>query len=324
MKIIRDITQANLPPVVATIGFFDGVHQGHRFLIEEVKNEAKKRGLPSMVVTFIEHPREVLQQDYVPSLLSLPQEKEVALATTGIDYCVPLHFTLDMAKYSAQKFMAKILKEYLHVNVLLIGYDHRFGHNRAEGFEDYQRYGEEMGMKVMKAPVFSEGEVRVSSSYVRKLLEEGDIEQVSQCLCRPYSIRGKVVKGYQIGRKMGFPTANIQVEDKRKLIPVEGVYVVLVKTNGHYFKGMLSIGNRPTFDALKEQAIEVHLLDVKEDFYEATFEVYFLKYLRHNVKFDKVEELICQMHEDEEKVRTFDFISYLPASYVLKDLKENL
>lgn len=309
MKIIRNISQADLPPVVATIGFFDGVHRGHRYLLNQVIVEAEKRNVPSMVITFVEHPRAVMQKEYVPSLLTLPGEKEKALISTGIDYCVLLDFTMDMAKLSAQEFMQKILFKALNVRTLLIGYDHRFGRNRQDGFEDYQLYGQAMGIEVLQSTVFLEKEVRVSSSYVRHLLEEGKVKQATHYLSRPYHLTGRVIQGYQVGRRIGFPTANLKVEDKRKLIPKDGVYIVLVYTGEKYYKGMLSIGHRPTFQE-NEKTVEVHLLDVKLDLYHKELSLFFLHRLRSNIKFSHIDQLILQLKQDERDLRAFNFKPY--------------
>src|SRR3712207_1445013 len=192
-------------PCVATIGFFDGVHRGHRFLIDHVKRDALAAGMASTVITFDRHPRAVLQQDYVPQLLSTPDSKLLLLAQTGIDNAVVLPFSREMASLSAYEFMRQVLKERLMVRKLIIGYDNKFGHNRAEGFDDYVRYGQELGIEVVHNPSFELDNRNVSSSLVRRLLQEGDIEAANSALGYPYSLIGRVVDGYKNGRKMGFP-----------------------------------------------------------------------------------------------------------------------
>ena len=172
MEIIRDIDKINIEPCVATIGFFDGVHQGHRFLINQIKAVARAKGLRSALVTFSAHPRKVMQKDYQPQLLSTPKEKAELLATTGVDYCIVLDFTPEIARLTACEFMEDILKKKLNVASLAIGYDHRFGHNRAEGFDDYYQYGTKIGMEVLRAKACIINDVNVSSSVIRLLLQE--------------------------------------------------------------------------------------------------------------------------------------------------------
>lgn len=202
--------------LAATIGFFDGVHLGHRFLIDQLKKVAAERGLPSAVITFRIHPRAVLHADYQPKLLNTWEEKLAQLATTGVDYCLVLDFTLELSRFSAAEFITKILAEAFRVKALLIGYDHRFGHDRAEGFDQYVVYGKALGMDVIQALPYDNGQTKVSSSEVRRLLAEGEVTQAAVLLSYPYSLKGKIVKGHQVGRTIGFPTANLSVEDSRK------------------------------------------------------------------------------------------------------------
>lgn len=250
--------------LAATIGFFDGVHLGHRFLIDQLKKVADERGLPSAVITFRTHPRAVLHDDYQPKLLNTWEEKLAQLATTGVDYCLVLDFTLELSRFSAAEFITKILAEAFRVKALLIGYDHRFGHDRAEGFDQYVVYGKALGMDVIQALPYDNGQTKVSSSEVRRLLAEGEVKQAAVLLSYPYSLKGKIVKGHQVGRTIGFPTANLSVEDSRKILPGNGVYAVWAVLSGKRYKGMLSIGNRPTLDDGNSQSIEVYLLDFRE------------------------------------------------------------
>ena len=232
-------------PCVATIGMFDGVHKGHRFVLGQVCDYAKAQRLASMVITFDQHPREVVQTDWKPQLLTTFEERMRLLAETGIDYCVVLPFTQEMAALSAGDFM-QLMAHRLGVRVLMIGYDNRFGHNRHDTFEDYVRYGEEIGMEVKNLPPMSPSMTvanaprstlhsplsNISSSVIRRLLAEGDVREAAKCLTYPYSITGTVVKGEHIGTALGFPTANLQPDDPRKLIPAAGVYAVEVIIGG--------------------------------------------------------------------------------------------
>lgn len=292
---------------VATIGFFDGVHRGHRFLIRQLTRYAVGHDLASLLVTFRTHPRQVMQAAYQPQLLTTYDEKCGQLATTGADYCLTLDFTTALAALSARRFMAEILKEKLSVKVLVIGYDHRFGHDRSEGFAEYVEYGRELGMEVVRADAFAMSEVNVSSSMVRACLAEGEVGIAARCLTRPYEITGRVVHGFHVGHELGFPTANIQVEDSQKLIPKNGVYAVWVKGKiggeEHVWGGMLNIGLRPTMENGENRTIEVHLLDFAGDLYGCRLTLSFIRRLRDERKFRNKGELVHQLREDEAMVR---------------------
>ncbi len=289
------------PPLIATIGFFDGVHTGHRFLINQVREEAKKRGLPSAVITFPVHPRKVLQKDYQPALLCGYDEKIEKLSATGVDYCVILDFSVEISEFSARRFMKDILKEKLNVNTLLIGYDHRFGHNREEGFEDYKKYGKELDMEVIEAIELPGGE-HVSSSRIRKLLAEGLVRKAARLLSYNYTISGKIVEGFKVGRTIGFPTANIQVWETYKVIPAFGVYAVYVHVDGKRYDGMLYIGKRPTLHNGDNISIEVNLFDFDGDLYNKELTAEFLEFIRPEEKFVDMETLRENIRRDKEAV----------------------
>lgn len=288
--------------LAATIGFFDGVHLGHRFLIDQLKKVADERGLPSAVITFRTHPRAVLHADYQPKLLNTWEEKLAQLATTGVDYCLVLDFTLELSRFSAAEFITKILAEAFRVKALLIGYDHRFGHDRAEGFDQYVVYGKALGMEVIQALPYDNGQTKVSSSEIRRLLAEGEVKQAAVLLSYPYSLKGKIVKGHQVGRTIGFPTANLSVDEPRKILPGNGVYAVWALLSGKRYKGMLSIGNRPTLDDGNSQSIEVYLLDFSGDLYGKEIEVSFVSKIRDNRKFPSLLALKSQLEQDRQIV----------------------
>lgn len=298
-KIYLDEKTTPGKPLVATIGFFDGVHRGHQFLIKQVCDEAKASGMESAVITFDEHPRKVLHQDYQPRLLSTLEEKLILLSRTGIGNAVVLHFDREMAGLSAHDFMEKVLRDRLNVKKLIIGYDNRFGHNRAEGFDDYVRMGHEMGIEVIQSQAFSLDGVNVSSSYIRKLIEKGELELANKCLGYPYAIYGKVVSGYQEGRKLGFPTANLDLSGSGQLVPANGVYGVKVRLQDsmQYRRGMMNIGTRPTFNG-KNLSIEAYIFDFSDDIYGQTLVAAFIHRIRDEHKFDSAEELAEQMRND--------------------------
>lgn len=302
MQIIHDIPSVLPEPCVATIGFFDGVHRGHRFLIDQVRQVAAVRGMRSALITFPVHPRKVMNRDFQPELLTTRDEKLALLAGTGVDYCMMLDFTPDVSRLTAREFMTGILKGRYNVYALVIGYDHRFGHNRSEGFEDYCRYGEAVAMEVIRAEACVVDSIRVSSSVVRNFLHEGKVEEANRCLGYEYFLDGTVVSGYQVGRKIGFPTANLQVDDPDKLIPVDGVYAVRVAFDGKTHDGMLSIGNRPTIGNGPERSIEVNIFNFHSDIYDKFIRLSFVDYLRPQLKFDSIEELIGQIRQDQSDV----------------------
>lgn len=304
MNVTRYVPALSLPDEsVATIGFFDGVHKGHRHLISQVVEEAHRQRLTSMVITFDCHPRQIVKTDYRPQLLSTLEEKIALLATTGIDRCVVLHFDEHLASLSAQEFMADVLSKHLNVKTLIIGYDNRFGHNRTDGFDDYVGYGREMGMAVVQAtPYVMEG-VNVSSSVVRSLLKEGEVAMAARCLGYAYNIVGTVQSGEHIGTQIGFPTANIVADDALKLIPANGVYATRVRlADGTTWKSMLNIGTRPTFDG-HNTTIEAHLLDFNGNLYGQRLSVEFVARIRSERKFRNAAELVKQLKRDAEEAK---------------------
>ena len=222
---------------VATIGSFDGVHRGHQCLLSQVRHIADERGLRAMAITFGTSPRRVLGMDDSPQLTSV-KERTTLLRQCGMDEVAVLDFTRPMAEMTARDFMLQVLKEQLGVEVLVIGYDHRFGHGRSEGFDDYVRYGEEMGIEVVRGEACTDGGEPVSSTRIRHLLTEGNVKEAAHLLGYLYTLQGEVVGGYREGRKMGFPTANLQPLYADKLLPTDGVYAVRV------FVGQQTTDNR--------------------------------------------------------------------------------
>ena len=298
MQIIDNIPDLPLEPCVATIGFFDGVHLGHRFLIEQVKELAKDQELRSALITFPVHPRQVMKSDYRPELLTTPEEKIELLKAQGVDYCIMLDFTVELSQLSALSFMKDILQQRYNVSTLIIGYDHRFGHNRSEGFEDYVRYGQQIGMNVYRAQACMIDDLNISSSLVRTYLLEGKIDLSTRYLGYNYSIEGVVVGGYRVGRTIGFPTANLDLRESNKLIPSDGVYAVRVEVKGCLYAGMLNIGYRPTLDNGSKKSIEVHILRFDEDIYDEKIRLYFVSRIRSEMKFSGLDELIAQLKRD--------------------------
>lgn len=291
---------------VATLGCFDGVHRGHQLLIGTMLRRAEEMGLPSVVVTFDRQPRELFDTGYRPQLLSTPEEKEQLIGALGVDHLVVLPFTRELACMTAQAFMQQVLSGQLAAQVLVTGYDNRFGRNRAEGFDDYVRYGKSLGMEVLRGDeaTFLGTDEAVSSSAIRQLLSEGRVERMQESLTRPYSLTGRVVDGEHIGHEIGFPTANLAVDNPCKVIPASGVYAVwarlgsgIANPSERRMPAMMNIGTRPTFDGTK-QTLEVHILDKVGDVYGQVLTVEFVSRLRSERRFDSPEALVEQLKTD--------------------------
>lgn len=283
---------------VQTIGFFDGVHLGHNHLIKQVMSEAHNRDMKSMAITFSAHPQKTLSPQHAPKLLTTLDEKLDLLTKTGLDYVAVLDFTPDMAQMSARDFMQQVLAKQLGGRALVIGYDHHFGRPQGENFQDYQKFGDEMGINVVQATEFTTPEnLHFSSSQIRKALQAGDIATANRLLGRPYSIKGTVVHGQAIGHKLGFPTANLDIHPD-KLLPKDAAYAVKVHLNGHSHIGMLYIGKRPTFEGLTEQRVEVNIIDFNGEIYGQTLKIEIMHFLRGEQHFDSTEALAAQLQRD--------------------------
>ena len=284
---------------VATIGFFDGVHRGHQHLLRQVLEVAHQRHMASLVVTFFQQPRHVVTHETARIfLLTTTNEKLHLLQQAGIDHCEVMEFTPELALMTAHDFM-QLLHDKYGVSALVIGYDHRFGHNRSEGFDDYVRYGKQLGIEVLQATQFP----AVSSTKIRELLLEGDLEAANQILGYRYMLEGQVVNGFHIGHTMGFPTANLQVAPE-KLIPADGVYAVMVELDGEQHQGMLNIGTRPTLANSDERSIEVHIFDFHDNIYDKELRLSLVKRTRGEVRFASKEQLILQLQQDAAEIKT--------------------
>ena len=285
---------------VASIGFFDGVHQGHLCLIEQLRDEAGRRGMGSLLVTFDRHPRTVLSPSQVPPLLTTLEEKERLLRETGVSEIAILPFTLELSRLSAREFMEQVLRRELGVEVLILGYDHAFGHGGGS-LDDYVRWGRETGIEVVRAHELSS--LMVSSSKCRRLIEEGDVRGAAEMLGRFYTLSGEVVRGFHVGHELGFPTANLQV-DAEKVMPRNGAYAVWATlADGERHGGMLNIGTRPTIGNGETISVEVNLLDYDGNLYDQRLTVEFVARLRDERRFDSRSELMSQLALDEAAAR---------------------
>ena len=284
---------------VATIGFFDGVHRGHQHLIKLVMDAARAQGAESMVITFAKHPRQVLDESFQPRLLTFPDEKMIRLSLTGVDNCVVLPFDCEMAAMTAREFMEQVLRDRLGVTTLMMGYDNRFGHGRKEGFDNYVDYGQELGIRVVRASALECDGQCVSSSLIRKMVIDGDIERANQLLGYSYTLVGRVVEGFQQGRKLGFPTANLDISGCEKIIPAAGVYAVRARVEGQMEmkRAIMNIGTRPTLDD-GAQSIETHIINYEADLYGERLVVAIDARLREERRFEHVGLLVAKMRED--------------------------
>ena len=313
-------------PCVATIGFFDGFHLGHQHLLSQVCRTAREEGLRSLAITFTNHPRTVTSPDFVPQLLTTWPERCDLLLQSGIDYLLPLRFDSALARMTAQQFMEQIIAARCRARILLIGYDHRFGHNRAEGFADYARYGTGLGLQVRPVDALPPiGGETASSTVIRCALLDGDVEKAARFLGRPYELGGTVVGGLQRGREIGFPTANISPAPE-KLVPADGVYTAEAwcekdaalrpesgSTPGQErqpFGGkrlaVVNIGTCPTVRQRESyRTIEAHLPGYSGNLYGLTLRLRFLRRMREQRKFASIDELRQQLARDCRAARDF-------------------
>lgn len=301
----RDFDPAR--PLCAAIGFFDGVHRGHRYLISQVKAEAERRGLQPVVISFEEHPRLAISGTrYWPELLTTNAQKLQLLAAEGLAGCALLRFDRAMSMLTSREFMDVVLRGELGVRCLVVGYDHRFGSDLSAGFKDYVRYGRELGIDVVRERPFEAGELRVSSSATRRFLTGGNVEMARVCLGRPYVLEGTVVEGRHEGTRLGFPTANLRPDCDEQIVPGRGVYAVRAETGGFAYSAMLNIGWRPTLDNGSDRTIETHLLDYDgPSLYGRRLKISFLARVRDERRFDSLDALRAQLSVDADTVRRY-------------------
>jgi riboflavin kinase / FMN adenylyltransferase len=287
-------------PIVTT-GTFDGVHLGHQRIIKRLKEIAKKENGETVLLTFFPHPRMVLfPDDDSLKLINIQEEKIELLEKHGIDHLIIIPFTKEFSRMSSLEYVRNILANKIGTKKLVIGYNHHFGRNREGSFEHLIEYGTLYGFEVEEIPAQDIDHVNVSSTKIRNALLEGDIKTANAYLGHPYSIRGLVVEGDKLGRKINFPTANINIKDKYKLIPLPGVYAVDVHYGKHAFKGMLNIGKKPTVSDNNETCIEVNIFDFNAEVYGQELVIDFKERIRNEVKFNNLEELKEQLLKDKK------------------------
>jgi riboflavin kinase/FMN adenylyltransferase len=301
MKIYYDPSDfTTLKSAVVTSGTFDGVHLGHQKILHRLKEIATSVNGETVVITFWPHPRLVLSGTSTSlKLLNTFEEKAELLKEQGIQHLLRVPFTKEFSQVSSAEFISRILVDIIGTKKLVIGYDHRFGKNREGSFEELKINGPTLGFEVEEISRQDIDHVAVNSSTIRRALEEGDVETAAHFLGRPYSLSGVVVTGDKLGRELGFPTANIEVDSHFKLIPAQGIYAVWIYHSGKKYGGMLYIGDRPTLGGSR-MSIEVNIFDFNKDIYGETIKVTFQKFLRTDIKFDGLEPLKEQLRLDKE------------------------
>ena len=287
---------------VVTIGTFDGLHLGHKKIIEKLNSIAREQNLCSTLVTFDPHPKIVLKQsdDFHIAILTTLDEKKKLLAKTGINRLVVIGFNKEFASQSYEQFVKNVLIDKIGARAIVVGYDHAFGKNREGNFENLNVLSGKYQFELYKVdPIEIDGDV-ISSSLIRKAISEGDVDLASRYLGRYYNYSGNVVPGDSRGKELHFPTANIYNSNQNKQIPASGVYAVDVEYKDSIFKGMLNIGNRPTFGVKGDYTIEVHIHNFNKEIYNENLTVFFKKRLRNEIKFDSVDALIAQLEIDKQ------------------------
>lgn len=283
---------------VVTIGTFDGVHAGHRKIIERLVNAANANNLDSVVLTFFPHPRMVLQKESGLQLINTIGERKKLLEETGIDHLVIHPFTHQFSRLTAIEFVRDILVNKLKAKKIIIGYDHRFGRNRTADINDLKQFGEDFGFEVEEITQQDVEQVAVSSTKIRNALLDGRVERANRYLQHPFTLNGTVVKGRGIGKDLGFPTANLEITEDYKLIPKNGVYVVRTQIDGESVTGMMNIGTNPTVGG-KEKTIESYFFDLDKDLYGKQLEIELLVRIRDEKKFTSVDDLKIAMKQDQ-------------------------
>jgi riboflavin kinase/FMN adenylyltransferase len=305
LKIVHSIPSfVAVKPTVVTIGTFDGVHLGHQKIIAQITAAAKDKDCDSLVLTFFPHPRMVLQEGTEMKQLNTIEEKTALLEQLGVDHLVIHPFDKAFSRMTAEEFVKEVLVDTFRLKKIIIGYDHRFGRNRTADINDLITFGETYEFEVAQISAEELNDVSISSTKIRTALNEGNIELANNYLGYPYAITGQVVKDQQLGRTIGYPTANISVQEDYKLIPQNGVYVVQSTIQGETVFGMMNIGNRPTVNGTS-QTIEVHFLNFDQDLYNQTISVSLLKRLRSEQKFPSLDALKTQLLQDKNDTASF-------------------
>lgn len=300
MKQFKSIFEfSSVKKTIITLGTFDGVHLGHQAILKKLVSATEKGTYESLVLTFYPHPRMVLNQEGAMHLLNTIEEKTILLEKFGVDHLIVHPFDDAFSKLSAEAFVKNILVDQLNIHKIIIGYDHRFGENRSADINDLIYFGNQYNFEVAQINAEEINEITVSSTKIRTALLDGAIELANQYLGYDYFFSGTVMKGKQLGRTIGFPTANIKLSETNKLIPKNGVYIIYSTLNNKRIYGMMNIGHNPTVGE-NNKTIEVHFFDINEDLYDKIITVAFLKFIRTEEKFDSIDALKIQLNKDQE------------------------
>jgi len=306
MNVFHSLTEYNSKQKsIITIGTFDGVHLGHKKILQRILNNSGDN-IETVVITFAQHPRTVLQSEFNIKLLTTTEEKISELEKVGINNLLILEFNSEFSNLSGEEFVKNILVDKLNIQKIIIGYDHKFGKNRSSDIHDLINFGKTYHFDVEQISAEELNEITISSTKIRKAIQEGSIELANQYLGYAFSFTGKVVKGNQIGRTINFPTANIAIENPQKILPKDGVYIVEGFWNGKSHIGMMNIGVKPTLNAMNK-TVEVHFLDLNEDLYDKEITISVHQFIREEQKFTSIEELKKQLLNDKET--TFRFFN---------------
>lgn len=307
MKVYRSLDEFLVNKPIVTIGTFDGVHLGHQKVIDNLKSIATEIGGETVLFTFYPHPRLVVNpNDDSLRLLTSLNEKIKKLEAVGVHHLVVFPFTQSFARLSYEEFVRSVLVEQMHVHTLVVGHDHRFGHNREGGYERIKTLADSLNFSVLRIEALSVENTDVSSTKIRDSLLNGAIAEANHFLGSPYTLSGTVTAGKQLGRTIGYPTANVVVDDSHKLVPATGVYAARVIVMGACYNAMLNIGFRPTISQQADsRTIEVHLFDFSGDLYQQTIEVQMFERIRNEQKFESVELLQQQLQLDDQTVRDY-------------------
>ena len=306
MRTIRELNNYHeKTPKVLSLGMFDGVHVGHISIINQLKKIAKEKNYETALLTFWPHPRKIFNPNDELKLLNTLDEKIHLLENAGVDTLFLKAFDEEFRNLNGEEFIRQILVETLHVKYIIIGHDHVFGKNKSGNFELLQNLSKELGYEVVQMEAIKEGDFNISSTKIRTCLANGNITGANKMLGYHYPVSGKVVHGKKLGRTIGYPTANIEV-DELKLLPKKGAYIVEVYINNQFYKGMLSIGTNPTVNGEKITT-EVFILDFNEDIYDKTIMVKFRDFLHEEIKFESLEKLIERLDEDKILTENYNF-----------------
>lgn len=306
MEVIKDFSAYQETHSLAiSLGMFDGVHRGHSTIIKRLKEISNDKNYKVGLFSFLTHPRKVIDPNFDLKLLTLLEEKNKILEQLEVDILFLQEFDDDFRNLEAEDFVREILVKKLNTKHIIIGYDHRFGKNQKGNFTLLKKMGEELGFEVEQLEAITNFDTNISSTKIRKVLSEGNINEANEMLGYPYELSGKVIHGKKIGRTIGYPTANIEINEN-KALPKKGAYIVEVWLNGQFYKGMLSIGTNPTVNGDK-MSVEVYILDFSEDIYGQEITIRFRDFLHEEIKFESLEKLIERLDEDKKLTEAFEF-----------------